>query len=401
MARHNLRAYLRHIAKTVRPSFWMPEEMLYEIFSWLPPESLIRFKCVCKSWYSLITSIIKNPFFVATHLGKAQNNVFSPESLLIVGHHVVRPGQRINHNIFLLNVSDDGGEKDEIHPVIEELDLRSPWGRGNMRDDKFRRMMGSDLCKTEFYHCDGIICLMARDKIMLWNPALVDSKILPPANNVFNWKKVEATGIGYDPIATDYKILRIWTHDLIEMYSLNTNTWNETSKGPDKVNMLEYKMEVCHKGVCYWFFNGCRKNMVRSVNLHSGQSQIIPLPGRKSCSRTLQVWNDSIAFVSFHRRKGTTGSIEMWVTRNYSGTISDSSLWIKYLSIVNPEGIRRPLRILKGDELLLKGEDESFFFYNLHTRRLRKLIIDEIGGIIFWGSSYVESLVSVNRQGQA
>ena len=38
----------------------MPVDVLEQIFSWLPPESLIRFKCVNKSWYAHINSLMKN-----------------------------------------------------------------------------------------------------------------------------------------------------------------------------------------------------------------------------------------------------------------------------------------------------------------------------------------------------
>ncbi|PON75791.1 F-box associated interaction domain containing protein [Parasponia andersonii] len=278
------------------------------------------------------------------------------------------PGGTLGLDIFLLNVSNDNG-------FTEELDPRVPWRIGNTSYYDFGGIAESDLYDTVFYHCDGIVCMINWEKIVLWNPALLESKIIPPLNDIVDWTMVEATGFGYDPVANDYKILRIWKRDLIEIYSLNANTWKETAKGGEK-------------------------NMLLSVDLHSGQSQIVPLPARKSSSRTLEVWNDSIAFISFYEKEGS-GLIELWLSKNCLGCINDSSLWIKYQSIVNLEGIRAPLRILKGDELLLNGEEDDFFSYNLHTRRLRKLIIDEVGGIRFWGLSYVKSLVSVNRRGQA
>ncbi|PON44100.1 F-box domain containing protein [Trema orientale] len=65
----------------------VPEAMVVEILSWLPPKSLNRLKCVCKSWNSPISCLMSNPAFVANHLRTATptNNILPPESLLILG----------------------------------------------------------------------------------------------------------------------------------------------------------------------------------------------------------------------------------------------------------------------------------------------------------------------------
>ncbi|RHN79380.1 putative F-box domain-containing protein [Medicago truncatula] len=38
---------------------YLPDELITQILLRLPVETLIRFKCVCKSWFSLIS----NPYF--------------------------------------------------------------------------------------------------------------------------------------------------------------------------------------------------------------------------------------------------------------------------------------------------------------------------------------------------
>jgi hypothetical protein len=50
-----------------RENMWsrnVPEDVLMEILSTLPAKSLMRFKCISKSWYALIT----NPCFITKHL---------------------------------------------------------------------------------------------------------------------------------------------------------------------------------------------------------------------------------------------------------------------------------------------------------------------------------------------
>ncbi|KAK4727087.1 hypothetical protein R3W88_032004 [Solanum pinnatisectum] len=47
-----------------------PEDLIREILLKLPVKALLRFKCVCKNWYTLI----KNPCFIREHLNFSKNN---------------------------------------------------------------------------------------------------------------------------------------------------------------------------------------------------------------------------------------------------------------------------------------------------------------------------------------
>ena len=82
----------------------------------------------------------------------------------------------------------------------------------------------------------------------------------------------------------------------------------------------------------------------------------------------------------------------MWMMNCCSDGVSNSSFWIKYLSIVPNVG--SPLTFWKNDELLMEDED-GFVFYNRHSKKLRKLI-NHVVDHTFYGS-YVKSLIYVNR----
>ncbi|GAV63524.1 F-box domain-containing protein [Cephalotus follicularis] len=69
--RYNTRSGKSSIPITRKIS--LPFELVFEILSWLPVESLLRFKCVSKQWYSLI----RDPGFIKKHLVQSK-----PEFLL-------------------------------------------------------------------------------------------------------------------------------------------------------------------------------------------------------------------------------------------------------------------------------------------------------------------------------
>jgi hypothetical protein len=60
-----------------RMATYLPEEMVVKILSWLPPKSLIRFKCVSKRWHALIG----NPDFLSK---TSSITPFSPKTPVIL-----------------------------------------------------------------------------------------------------------------------------------------------------------------------------------------------------------------------------------------------------------------------------------------------------------------------------
>ncbi|OIW20407.1 hypothetical protein TanjilG_11098 [Lupinus angustifolius] len=57
------------------------DELIFEILSWLPAILLLRFRCICKSWKSLIS----DPNFIKLHLQRAPKN--ANLILTLIGNH--------------------------------------------------------------------------------------------------------------------------------------------------------------------------------------------------------------------------------------------------------------------------------------------------------------------------
>jgi hypothetical protein len=135
----------------------LPEDLVTLILLWLLVVSLLRFKCVCKSWYALIT----HQNFARKHLLHNKNSN--------------------THLLFkTLNKTMDDYVVSTISYEELQISLTQPlpppfFGNGK----KFRiSVVGS---------CNGLICLHEEYdfntlKIVIWNPATKETKIVPKSN---------------------------------------------------------------------------------------------------------------------------------------------------------------------------------------------------------------------------
>ncbi|EXC30152.1 F-box/kelch-repeat protein [Morus notabilis] len=172
----------------------LPKEILVEIMTLLPPELLIRLKCLSKTWYVFINALIKDPTFAAKHL----RNRMSSTYIVLRSVGTTPP---CKPELKLLNVSSDDNVDDPIDFVSKDLfSVLIP-----------EEYVGIGL--NRIYHCNGIFCLydcvMAYDTITLFNPAIKESKRLPKSNfaGALGMSSL-AVGFGYDSRANDYKFVK-------------------------------------------------------------------------------------------------------------------------------------------------------------------------------------------------
>ncbi|XP_057433676.1 F-box/kelch-repeat protein At3g23880-like [Lotus japonicus] len=157
------------------PTVTLPEDLIAEVLLLLPVRSLLRFKCVCKSWRSLIS----DPQFAKSHFDLAA----AP-----------------THRRLLDTVNDDKIESFNLdasvydHSAMARLHLRIP-------HHLFFRTWGS---------CKGFILVHDfRDDVMIvWNPS-TGTRLQFPCSHTWDESQVIGYGIGYYESTNDYLIVQI------------------------------------------------------------------------------------------------------------------------------------------------------------------------------------------------
>ncbi|KDO40713.1 hypothetical protein CISIN_1g044669mg, partial [Citrus sinensis] len=150
-------------------------KILYEDVTRLPVKSLIRFKCICKFWCTLINS----PSFISRHL----KNYNDENARLFVEYNTFGfEGQRFA--LFSDETLTDLSSYQVFEPQISKI------------------MM-------------GLFCIYTPSCIDLWNPATRELRPLPKCNieliDIFEigiQEVVWNVGIGFelDPVSNDYKM---------------------------------------------------------------------------------------------------------------------------------------------------------------------------------------------------
>ncbi|KAM5575209.1 hypothetical protein ABKV19_014246 [Rosa sericea] len=178
------------------------EDVVKQILSTLPPKTLIRFKCVSKRWYALIT----DPRFVAKHLSNSMHNNLSTTSVLLKRsvckdtREAEEPEMVFSFLKFRNDIANGGEHAHEEHSYFSEVeDVEIPLKTSS----ESLQIVG---------HCDGVICLvdLTGDEVFLWNPAIQESKLLPPNPYLQGYGfYYYAVAFGYDPKSKGYKVVKI------------------------------------------------------------------------------------------------------------------------------------------------------------------------------------------------
>ncbi|XP_022946023.1 F-box protein CPR30-like [Cucurbita moschata] len=334
-------------------------EMAMEILSHLPPETLLRFKSVQKSWYALIN----DPQFVSKNLSNS-----------------------LEHKCILLKrvVMNNAGEEEIMLSILNfpfnssmsVIDLDIPYDEYS----RFYKIHG---------HSHGLICFARCGvDIFLCNPATREFRKLPPSillttrpsNNPDTHRSTtNSIGFGYDAKSRDFKVLRVvyffndarhFLYYKAEIYHLSKDRWREIEFPSYGYSSYTPEFDLYHEGVYYWWErNG--KNIL-SFDMSEEIFGKISLPksfntknlNRENC-KILGVLNGSIVVFDHECEVNDENTFYIWeMKKDECGVIS----WSNLLTIGPILGIRKPLLFVSSDEVLMEDNEAQMVLYNIKTQ---------------------------------
>lgn len=223
----------------------LPEDLVFEILSWLPALSLIRFKCVRKSWRDLV----EDPKFAAKQLSNQNSSPSCRDCCLLLVRRFGKNYNDLESRFSLVSFADDNKD---TSTVVKCMDFQ--FYTGNC----WLRVSG---------YCHGIVCLTERKGdhvVALANPGIRQFRVLPDSCISFPSTEVKSnftcySGFGYDPVSGDYKVVRLWILDngrnhKVEVYTLSTNSWREINWEPI-IGLLNriHGSDKYFNGAYYWW----------------------------------------------------------------------------------------------------------------------------------------------------
>ncbi|XP_065876925.1 putative F-box protein At3g16210 [Euphorbia lathyris] len=354
------------------------EEIQVEILSRLPVNSLLRFKTVCKSWYSIINSTQ----FIKKHLNHAHSTHYNQYKDVL---GLVIPSWDGSNRCVLYNENSDG--------IVHAKEFGFP----------FQLV---DVCN----YCNGLICFnTAEHGILLWNPSLpMEYKTIPADYDMESpefW-----VGMGYDSTTDDYKTMRVprcnrFSVVELEVFSLKGSSWSKREISKDLTYTIQQKINTCTRDRLHWigrYFDGRKmRELIVCFDIVEERLDLVNLPGK---STHMFDYKDSLAVID---------KTTLWVLVDYNGM---KSSWNKIFNFSD----KMYSEIMYSE---IVDEDDYYFGYCCFTRdgkilimtRRHKLriydpkdgyvrdvviqgdnnIIREMGALSwFYASPYVASLVS-------
>ncbi|KAL8027211.1 hypothetical protein ABFX02_14G080300 [Erythranthe guttata] len=350
----------------------------------LPAATLVRFRCVCRSWKELI----RDPVFIKEHM---RNRASKGTRYLLhvkLEHSIDRTFRFLNDETFERSL--------EIR-----LPLELYW--------KSFSIVGS---------CNGLLCLtVAVDfgtTIYLCNPFVRTYKTINPPSEQSNVKF--SLGFGYYDVTNDYKIVRIASvmdDDMdstfqykvvmaskIEVYSMMTNSWKSIEVDYFPWGWIERKSEALINNSIHWkaVYRSRDEDIAVILAFHMGKEVFyqIDQPDFEADGDDLMehigVFKGDLALFAFHLTDNYPWheKCHLWVMKEY-GVVSS---WTKLYSIRVDGGVVSPIIFTNNDEIIYENGELELSVCRLDSNAVTPLGVDNQGYLSL--VTYVDSLVMLN-----
>ncbi|XP_021750758.1 F-box protein CPR30-like [Chenopodium quinoa] len=376
----------------------LPTEIITEILSRLPVKSLLRFKCVCKSWNSLI----KSPNFIKLHL----NQTLISNS----DHHVLR-----------------WSECSSLHSAEIDLNLH--------HNHLYFSELNHPLETQKLYlfgSCNGVVCISdpSKNDVFLYNPLTNSHRKLPADRTTPNLiHEAVLFGFGYDSKNDDYKVLKIVQglkfegsfNNEAKLYSLNNHSWKCVEGIPYYVLYGDrhgvYFNEVIHFMVNYMESDSKSCKFIASFDLRTESFELMDFPSYDDKLRNpleylelylkqlggclcLVVNYDTDNYAHMFPPGVELGNqilyrTDLWVMKEFGNKES----WVKLFSICEMNIIQsclclRPVVYSKdGRRILMEKDYSEFAWYDLESKEVTETVSHGLPNKFFDAGFFVGSLV--------
>ncbi|KAF7837207.1 F-box/kelch-repeat protein [Senna tora] len=352
----------------------LPPELIVEILSWLPVKFLLRFRCVCKYWKSLIS----DPQFAKKHLR------MSTMDTKFTRHNIIFCFAKPRFTVRSCSL-------DSVcnNLPTSAVKMKYPLKARNRYD----LLVGS---------CNGLLCFAIKQShVLVWNPSIRISKKSPYLDIQRREGSYTIYGFGYDHLTDKYKVVAIFCYDSdgrgaykteVKVYTLGSNSWRRIQEFPSGVPYDDMGKFV--SGTLNWLAS--RTSASRSsfvvISLDLGKESYVELsqPDYEAgvSTLTLGVLRDCLCILSHY---GTYSNV--WIMKDFG--VKES--WTKLLRIPY---LVYPLSLLCTKDGCISESSEILLQYgsNLHfyDSRNSTFVRPEIQNANGWHDAevYVESLIS-------
>lgn len=341
----------------------LPEELYLEILKRVPVNSTFACKCVCKSWFKLISNLD----FDLMHLNLSMQRY----KLMIESHK----------GISFSSVSYDSLSSSSNTAVVE---MNFPHKSSKCKI----KLLGS---------CNGVVCFWNyRLKCyFVWNPATEEYKKIDKAdsdkNNNFDYSALY--GFGYDHRTDDYMLVSILTYDqLIHVYSSKSSSWISFQSNNDELNNYT-EAGVFLNGALHWLWEG---DTAKILSMKIGEERFEELKLPAALPKTQYYMDMGVLEGCIYVLARFKEFFEVWVMQDYGAQESWTRLhYIRFeLMMWDDFGFGQLMGSCTNGQILFRQSD-VVVLYDPKYGTARKLSIPGLK-VEDRAVSYFESLVSLN-----
>lgn len=343
------------------------EDLEIEVLWRLPAKSLMRFRCVKKSWNTLITSV----FFVTG-----------------------RTNLQIHENNYLLVLHKTPNIKFQLCDIDSENPMLT------------NSVFSNNVARTQFYgSCKGVFCLKGiypyttyHNELIMWNPITSEVHFIAPAPSLGNCY-IDESLYGFGSVNDSFKIvkLNISTNNLYllsaEVYSINTNSWTTIMNHPPVTLVTRQdppRYNTLVNGVYHWITASNRNNaaIILCFDFHNNEFQQLQAPYSRYpalfFSDDVAAIKDSLGYVVQHKFP-TTILLEIWTL--------EQNRWSKKYNIEPFSSMFTIFGLCNnGDEILIGKVGQLLRSYDHLGNVLRQFRIDILENEYFWIYEFVPSI---------